>query len=609
MFSRHGARVWLCVFGDTGEQRHELKQREGDMHHGFVTGLKAGAKYGFRVEGPWAPDSGLRYDPTKLLIDPFAWEFDGAFVYHTDLSVQGADTAARVPKAIISGLLSDVVRVPYRKPEFIYELSVKAFTKLHPGVPEKLRGTVAALAEPVMMDHLKKIGVDTIELMPLTAWIDERHLHSLGLNNAWGYNPVQFFAPDLNLAPGGLAEIRKTIATLHENGFRMIMDIVLNHTGEGDEFGPTLCLRGFDSALYYAHAGGKLINDTGCGNTVALNQPHIVDMVIRALRHWVLKVGVDGFRFDLGTVMGRVADGFSPTAPLLQAIEDDPVLSTCVMIAEPWDVGPGGYQLGQFPKRWLEWNDRYRDDVRTFWRGDDYSANSFATRLAGSSEVFKPPRKPSSSVNFIAAHDGFTFYDLIKYTDKNNYNNGEENRDGKSQEVTWPAGNVRALLATLFLSRGTPMLTAGDEFGRTQGGNNNAYAQDNDITWLNWQARDISLIDDVAVLVRLRSELRDCIADEFLVGLNGKDTQGAIWFDADGQNLDWAKAKNCFVGLMIAAGDKRFAIATNGSSEKTVFKLEADQGQRWSRIYPASGELMCPAQSISVFQQLESSMQ
>jgi glycogen debranching enzyme len=538
VFSKHGTDVFVCVFNGATETRIKLTQRDGDVHFDFVAGLSVGAKYGFRVDGPFIPDLGLRFDVSKLLVDPYAWSLDCAFEYSDELGLRGVDTAAFVPKAIVEASLPDVVRPSYKKPEFIYELPVKAFTKLHTAVPEAKRGTVAALAEPVIIEHLKKIGVDTIELMPITAWIDERHLHKLGLRNAWGYNPVQFFAPDPRVSPGGLMEIRKTVAKLHKHGFRVILDVVLNHTGESDQFGPTLCMRGLDNAAYYAHSRGELINDAGCGNTLNLNTPHMLDMVIAALRHWVLKAGVDGFRFDLATVMGRMPDGFRQNAPLITAIETDPILSTCIMIAEPWDIGPGGYQLGQFPPRWHEWNDKFRDDVRRFWRGDDYAANVLATRITGSSDVFQ---KPSRSINFISAHDGFTMRDIVTYADKNNLNNGENNRDGKSHEVTWVGGDVKALIAALFLSRGIPMLTAGDEFGRTQSGNNNAYAQDNEVTWLDWANKDDELIDEVARLIGLRKSHPYFTSDD--------DISDARWCGSDGLAMDWTKAQNGVVKL------------------------------------------------------------
>ncbi len=596
----------MCIFDGTKEIRHELKGRDGDIHFGFIKGVKAGTRYGFRVEGPWAPELGLRFDPSKLLVDPYAWSLDQPFTFHDDLSKRGFDTATLVPKSVAQSALPDAKRMAYRQPEFIYELPVKAFTKLHPDINLSKRGTIAALAEKPILDHLKKIGVDTVELMPITAWIDERHLNALGLRNGWGYNPVQFFAPDPRLAPGGMEEIRSTVATLHEHNIRVILDVVLNHSGESDQFGPTICLRGLDSATYYAHSRGELINDAGCGNTLNLNQPHVQEMVLSALRHWVLKTGIDGFRFDLATVMGRMADGFHQDAPLLQAIENDDVLCTCILIAEPWDIGPGGYQLGNFPKPWPEWNDKYRDDVRRFWRGDAYAANNLATRISGSSDQFWR-KQPSASINFISAHDGFTLKDIVTYSGKDNLNNGENNRDGKNHEVTWLNGDVKALLATLFLSRGTILLTAGDEFGRTQNGNNNAYAQDNDVTWLDWVKADQDLISYVSKLIALRQSLKQFFADEFLTETQDKKTNllDAQWFDEKGQAFNWSNGASDFLGLALAQNNMRITLIFNASNSSQPLRLAARPNYVWQKIFCSLQGENCPPDSVSVFSEIK----
>ncbi len=497
--------------------------------------------YGLRVRGPWAPELGHRFDDSKLLLDPYAQQINRPFSYTPMLGLRGTDTAGLVPHAVIAAPPADLPLRTASKPDVIYEVNVKAFSQRHPDIPEPLRGTVAALACPPAITHFKRLGIDTIELMPITAWIDERHLAAIGLRNAWGYNPISLFAPDPRLAPGGLQEVRDTIATLHENGFNVVLDVVFNHSGESDTGGPTLSFRGLDNAAYYAHHNGDLINDTGCGNTFALNCEPMLSLVLDSLRHWVLKTGFDGFRFDLATVLGRDGNGFSASAPLLNAIERDPALSTRIMIAEPWDIGPGGYQLGQFPPRWLEWNDKFRDDTRRFWRGDAFSTNAMATRLAGSSDVFAGKGNVTKSVNFIAAHDGFTLRDLTQFTTKNNFANGEDNRDGKTDEVTVPDGSPAALLTTLLLSRGVAMLTAGDELGRTQQGNNNAYAQDNDTTWLDWKQADEALIAETARLIALRKSLS--LPDAFL------DPATTQWFDGSGQPIDWNKADNPVVVL------------------------------------------------------------
>ena len=567
--SRHAEWIDFCLFGASGSReiaRLRLPGRTGDVHHGFVSGAGDGSRYGLRADGPWQPELGHRFDPARLLVDPYAIELDRPFAHDNRLALprgEAGDTSPMVPKAIARAPLAPATRPPPRRPGLIYEVNVKAFTKGHPGVPAQLRGTVAALAAPAILKHLARIGADTIELMPLMAWIDERHLAPLGLNNAWGYNPVTFLAPDPRLAPGGPAEIADALAKLHAAGLRVLLDVVLNHTGEGDDAGPILSLRGLDNATYYRHATddpGRMINDTGCGNTLALDRPAVVQLAMDAMRHWA-RLGFDGFRFDLAPVLGRTATGFTTEAPLLSAIRQDPELSGLTLIAEPWDIGPGGYQLGQFPAPWAEWNDHYRDDIRRFWRGDASAASGLATRLAGSSDIFAAGyRSPSHSINFIAAHDGFPLADVAAYAGKHNEANGENNRDGSNENYSWNCGtegvsadaaileararDVRALLATLLLSRGTPMITAGDEFGRTQGGNNNAYAQDNAVTWLDWVHADESLIALTGSLTRLRAEHAALTADRYLTGGSaaGGGVPDAIWLRSDGTPMaaaDW----------------------------------------------------------------------
>ena len=595
VISRHATRVSVSLFEqETEVARIALPSRLGNVHFGHVPGLNHGMHYGLRAEGPWAPEQGHRFDPSKLLLDPYATRITSAFRHHPELMRQGTETSALVPKAIAGHAPADASPLTPHRPQFIYEIPVKAFTRLHPDVPPETRGTVAALAEPAVIEHLKRLGTDTVELMPLAAWIDERHLPALGLANAWGYSPVSFMAPDPRLAPGGLDEIRSAVDTLHAAGIRVILDVVLNHTGESDIHGTTLSLRGLDHALYYRHADGVLVNDTGCGNTLALDEPAVVQLAMDALRSWVARTGIDGFRFDLAAVMGRTPTGFNPGAPLLSAIEQDPLLSRLIMIAEPWDVGPGGYQLGRFPARWQEWNDRYRDEVRRFWRGEPHASGGFATRIAGSSDVFGGGhRPPSASINFIAAHDGFTLSDAVTFAQKNNAANGEDNRDGNGHEPTWPGGDARALLATLFLSRGTPMLTAGDEFGRTQGGNNNAYAQDNATTWLDWEKADERLIGFTAALVDLRRALTAVLPDRFL------KPEDAEWFGADGGPMRWDDPGAEVVGLLLSAGAKRVALVFNRGAARTA-RLPHREGRRWVRLFCSAEGGEWPAASVSV---------
>ena len=510
--------LWLCLFAGAQEQRIAMI-RQGPDWIAELPGNHSGARYGYRADGLWDPQRGAWFDVAKLLVDPHALELDQRFVQDPRLAQYGADTAAVIPKAVVPSALPAVRKA---KPRFapgglIYELNVRAFTMLHPAVPQQQRGTVAALAHPAIIAHLRKLRVSAVELMPITAWIDERHLPPLGLANAWGYNPVVPMALDPGLCPGGVAELRETVAALHKAGIGVILDLVFNHTGESDVHGGVLALRGLDNAAYAHAADGSLINDTGCGNTLDFAQPAVRALTLSSLRHFVRHCGVDGFRFDLAPIMAR-GPAFDPAAPLFAQIAADPWLADRVLIAEPWDIGPGGYQLGQFPSGWLEWNDRYRDDVRRFWRGDG-TVGMLVTRIAGSSDLFG---ETCRSVNFLAAHDGFTLADTAAYESRHNHANGEQNRDGHGENFSWNNGaegpctdaaivaargaDLRALLGTLFASAGTIMLTAGDEFARTQHGNNNAYAQDNAEFWIDWQNRDHALEDHVAALADQRAK-------------------------------------------------------------------------------------------------------
>jgi len=600
--SRHATRVFFCLFEANKETRFELATRQGDVHCGFIPGVKVGQRYGLRAEGPY--DATHLFDVSKLLIDPYATAIDRRFTWHEDLAVKGAETAPIVPKCIVATPLPPARHLPRETPRFIYEVAVKPFTRLHSQIPENIRGTVAALAHPACIAHFLKLGVDTVELMPLMAWADERHLARQGLSNAWGYNPISFFAPDPRLAPGGLPEIRETIAALHDAGLRVILDAVFNHTGESDLGGPTVSLRGLDNALYYRHAHGVLVNDTGCGNTLDANSPPVMELILAAMRHWVTATGLDGFRYDLATVLGRGPNGFEAQAPLLHAIQQDPLLGPLIHIAEPWDVGAHGYQLGNFPNTWQEWNDRYRDDVRHFWRGDAGATAHFATRLAGSSDIFgRPERRPSSSINYLAAHDGFTLRDAVSYDHKDNFANGEGNRDGNAREPCWisetPERDVKALLASLFVSRGTVMLTAGDEFGRSQRGNNNAYAQDNETTWLDWGKADHALIDQVAELATFRRKHAPYFADRFLTGqiADGQTQPDIQWLSTSGEALDWASSSLDAFGLALsgAEGGARLLIWFNRSHDSVrVTPPRAQPGFHWPQ-----GGLVCEGRSVA----------
>lgn len=621
VWSGSAERIWVCLFDETEREtdRIELERSEGGVHSVFVPGLVAGQRYGLRADGPYQPGKGLWFDPSKLLTDPYALTLDWSYRYNPLMAAprwQRVDTAAAMPKALVTAP-AVLERSPpkFETGGLIYELNVRGFTIRHPDVRPELRGTLSALREPAIIDHLQKLHVAAVELMPITAWIDERHLRPLALSNAWGYNPVSFMALDPRLAPGGWAELRDTVATLHEAGIGTILDLVFNHTGESDVEGPTLSLRGLDALAYYRHdAEGNLVNDTGTGNTLDCGHPIVRRLVLDSLRAFVNHAGVDGFRFDLATILGRTAEGFRPDAPLLQEIASDPVLSDRILIAEPWDIGPGGYQLGNFPERFLEWNDRYRDDVRRFWRGDPGTAGDLATRLAGSSDVFgRNGARLTRTVNFVAAHDGMTLADICAYEHKHNEANGEDNRDGHDENLSWNNGveggtlddevrarrgrDIRALLATLFMSRGTIMLTAGDEFGRTQKGNNNAYAQDNELTWLDWAGRDLELESFTNALAAIRESAPAFASVEFFSGVA---PDGAVpdvaWLDETGNMLgveQWTDRSRRRLTMLLAGANGeggRLAVMINGDENSLSFALPLREEFRWKLLLPDQPE-------------------
>jgi isoamylase len=543
VFSAHATLVELCLFSPDGRKelsRIAFRERDGDIWHLHLGGLTPGTVYGLRVDGPYAPEQGHRFNRHKLLLDPYARALEGRLRWsdalmgykvgspRADLSFDTRDSAFAVPKAVVtdtSFTWGDDLP-PRHAPcdSVIYEAHVKALTRLHPGLEKPLRGTYLGIASDPMIEHLQKLGVTAIELMPVQAFVDDRFLVARGLRNHWGYNTLAFFAPEPRfMSKGALWEFQTMVRRLHSAGIEVILDVVYNHTAEGDHLGPTLSFRGLDNASYYRLAdGGRFyVNDTGTGNTLNLTHPMVLRMAMDSLRYWVETCHVDGFRFDLATVLGREAHGFDPNGGFFDAIRQDPVLSTVKLIAEPWDIGPGGYQLGGYPHPFQEWNDQFRDGVRRFWRGDAGLVPDLAKRLLGSAERFDHSgRSATASVNFITAHDGFTLDDLVSFTVKRNWNNGEDNRDGHSDNhadnmgVEGPSEDPevlaaralrkRNLLATLLLSQGVPMLLAGDELGHSQGGNNNAYAQDNEVTWLNWGAGETDLIAFIARLTALR---------------------------------------------------------------------------------------------------------
>jgi glycogen operon protein len=616
VWSAHAEAIEVCLFDTEGTAewaRLRLPGRTGPVFHGHLAGVAPGARYGLRAHGPWHPAAGHRFNPAKLLLDPFAAAIDRPFRLFPALfdppdgcAPDPADSAGMMPKGVILPPAGPAAPPPPFDwtGQVIYELHVRGFTMRHPDIPPALRGTFAGLGQKAAVAHLKRLGVTAVELMPCAAWIDERHLPPLGLSNYWGYNPVALCAPDPRLAPGGWPEVRAAVAALQAENIAVLLDVVLNHTGEGDRLGPTLSLRGLDNASYYRllpEDPGRCIDDTGCGNTLALDRPPVLRLAMDALRCWALRGGVDGFRLDLATTLGRRPDGFDPAAPLLAAMAQDPVLRGLAVIAEPWDVGPGGYRLGAFPAGWGEWNDRFRDSVRRFWRGDAGMLGDLATRFAGSADVFAAPRPVSRSINFVTAHDGFTLADLVAYTAKHNAANGEANRDGTDNNLSWNNGtegpgddpalraararDMRALLATLLLARGTPMLSMGDEAGRTQHGNNNAYAQDNALSWFGWDGLDDDLLGFTARLAQAR---RDCPALRGTGALTGAavDDSGVpdvSWHAADGQPMrpaDWGNPQNrtlvaaLYVPAGAAAAD-RVLVALHGGVSPVAVRLPA----------------------------------
>lgn len=609
--------MWVSIFDALGNgevDRLALKPDGDGVFALSVPGLAEGARYGFRADGRYAPDEGLWFDPDKLLVDPYAVRIDRAYRYDAELAAvrgQGGDTAPQMPKAVAEKLPDMRHAAPLLRPGgLIYEVPVRALSMNHPGIAKQQRGTIRALAEPVIVEHLLRLGVSAVELMPITATMDERHLPGLGLSNAWGYNPVSFMALDPRLAPNGIADLRDTVSALHSAGIGVILDLVFNHTAESDERGPTLSLRGLDNRAYYRQAAddpGRYANDTGTGNTLACDHPAAQELVLDSLRHFVVHAGVDGFRFDLAPVLGRVGGEFTADAPLLKAMRQDAVIGDRILIAEPWDIGHDGYRLGGFPPEFLEWNDRYRDDVRRFWRGDRSMVGALATRLAGSSDIFGGGVR-TRTVNFVAAHDGMPLADIVRYERKHNEANGECNHDGHDENFSWNNGvegesrdpgiaadrdrDVRAMLATLFASRGTIMLTAGDEFGRSQGGNNNAYAQDNEVTWLDWADRDTALEEFVVGLAGLRRRVPALAELDFLTGSapEGAAVNDVEWLSEAGRPMseaNWHDPDRHRLVMLLGRGTAdggRLAVMINGARGDAGFTLPPRTGFVWHPV-------------------------
>ncbi|MCD7098041.1 glycogen debranching protein GlgX [Stenotrophomonas sp. MMGLT7] len=582
LYSANATRVELCLFDARGreQERIALPEYTDEIWHGYLPDARPGQLYGYRVHGPYAPDAGHRFNPNKLLLDPYAKQIAGQlrwgpqlFGYvlghkDRDLSFDRRDSAAYMPKCAVVDPAFTWGRD--RSPEVpwsdtvIYEAHVRGLTMRHPAVPEELRGTFSALRVDEVVEHIRGLGVTAVELLPVHAYLDDQHLLEKGLRNYWGYNTIGFFAPQPRyMATGTVDEFKQMVACLHHAGLEVILDVVYNHTAEGNELGPTLSFKGIDNASYYRLADDRrfYINDTGTGNTFDLTNAGALRMVNDSLRYWVQHMHVDGFRFDLATILGRELHGFDPSCSFLDAVRQDPMLGGCKLIAEPWDVGPGGYQVGNFPPGWAEWNDRFRDTVRAFWRGDDGILPDLATRITASADLFAHRgRRPSSSVNFVTAHDGFTLRDLVSYAEKHNHANGEDGRDGSDHNLSANYGvegptddaeieevrqrQQRNLLATLLLAQGTPMLLAGDEFGHSQQGNNNTYCQDNELTWLDWDTAEHAPARDLAAFVRRLTALRRRYPmlhqNRFLEGTYDEefDLKDVTWLTPDGHEMD-----------------------------------------------------------------------
>ena len=561
IFSGHATRVEVCIFdAESGAEssRHELPARSGDVWHGALPPRCAGpgSCYAFCVDGPNEPEKGNRFDREVYLIDPFARALSATVPLRSRVVDRNFDWIGDRPPA-----------TPWRD-TLIYELHVKGFTRLHPAVPEEWRGKYLGLTTPAVIEHLKSIGVTAVELLPCQSFLSEPFLLDRGLTNYWGYNPVAWYAPANEYAVrDAVMEFKTMVKALHEGGIEVILDVVFNHTAEGNETGPLLNLKGIDNSVYYRLMQDKRFyeNLTGCGNTVNCEHPHVIAMIIDCLKYWVEDMHVDGFRFDLATVLARDGKGFNESSTFFKALRDEPALAYIKLIAEPWDVGFGGYQLGRFPAGWSEWNDRYRDTVRAFWRCDGGMLGEFAERFAGSSDIFRHNgRKPTAGVNFVTAHDGFTLYDLVSYNERHNEANGENNADGHHHNLSWNCGiegptddpaisalrrrQMRNLLTTLFLAQGVPMLQAGDEFARTQRGNNNAYCQDNELSWIDWGLCEANgdLLAFVRRLAQLRRGHREFRRETFLKGTASRaGVKDVRWLNVRGGEMtqdEWRDA-------------------------------------------------------------------
>ena len=664
LFSENATGVELCLFDapDSGQESHRIRveERTDQTWHVYLPEVRPGQHFGYRVHGPYEPEAGHRFNPAKLLLDPYAkaisgmieWS-DSMFGYRigepaADLSCDDRDNAGNVPKGVVIDQAftwggDHLLRIPWDK-TVICEVHVKGFTARHPDVPAPLRGTYAGLASPPVIEHLQQLGVTAVELLPVHQFVRDKHLYDRGLTNYWGYNSIGFFAPDIRYATSPIRgrhvkEFKTMVKTFHSAGMEVILDVVYNHTGEGNHLGPTLSFRGIDNAAYY-----RLVPDdrrhymdyTGCGNTLNVRHPRTLQLIMDSLRYWVCEMHVDGFRFDLASALARELHDVDRLSAFFDIIHQDPVLSQVKLIAEPWDLGEGGYQVGNFPVGWAEWNGKYRDTIRRYWRGDGGQVAELAYRLTGSSDLYEGSgRRPHASINFVTSHDGFTLHDLVSYNHKHNEANGEENCDGTDDNLSWNCSaegptdepailelrerQKRNMLATLLLSQGVPMICGGDEIGRTQRGNNNAYCQDNELSWHNWKLdrADRELLVFVRRMIALRQEHPVLRRRRFFHGrrLHGSEVKDIAWFNPDGKEMtdeEWNQGLVRSLGVRLAGDaieetDTRgqavvgatLLLLLNAHHEPLPFTLPAHKrGVRWERLLdtarPAQGGRTSP---------------
>ncbi|MFT4213523.1 MAG: glycogen debranching protein GlgX [Microbacterium sp.] len=651
LFSEVARRVELCLFDDDGtETRVELVDVDAFVWHAYLPGIQPGQRYGYRVHGPETPRAGQRCNPNKLLLDPYAKAVEGqvrwgqplyGYTFGDPESRNDDDSAASMMMGVVVNPFFDWAgdrppKVPYAE-SVIYEAHVKGLTARHPDIPEEIRGTYSAIAHPVIIDHLVRIGVTAIELMPVHQFVDDDTLQQKGLSNYWGYNTIAFLAPQNTYSSTGergqqVQEFKSMVRALHAAGIEVILDVVYNHTAEGNHLGPTLSMRGIDNEAYYRLEEDKryYTDYTGTGNSLNVGNPHTLQLIMDSLRYWVLEMHVDGFRFDLAATLAREFYEVDRLAAFFELVQQDPVVSQVKLIAEPWDIGPGGYQVGNFPPQWTEWNGKYRDTVRDLWRGEPSTLGEFASRLTGSADLYEHSgRRPVASINFVTAHDGFTLRDLVSYNEKHNAANGENGNDGESHNRSWNCGvegptddaavltlrarQQRNFLATLLLSQGVPMLSHGDELGRTQGGNNNGYAQDNETTWIDWSRVDEPLIEFTAALTRLRREHPTFRRGRFFDGRPVRREAGApapdiAWLRPDGSLMhpeDWESGFGRAVGVFLNGDgigergrrgetlhDRHFFILFNAGDEQIAFTIPTGQfSVRWDVVVDTAGAL------------------